>query len=430
VPTADPRTASPDSSGTGNPSPAADTPDPETLDSRAARLDAANPLADTRARFLLPPGVVYLDGNSLGALPTGVPAAVDDAVRRQWGRGLIASWWDEGWWDAPLRVGDRVGALIGAAPGQVIAGDSTSVQLFNTLTAAARLRPGRRLLLTDPDNFPTDAYLADSVAGLLGLEVRRVSVSGVRAALAEYGDQVAVLSYPIVDYRTGERWDLESLTRDAHAAGAVVVWDLCHGAGAMPIGLDASQVDFAIGCTYKFLSGGPGSPAYAYIAARHQAAVQQPLTGWHGHRDPFAMEGSYTPAEGVGRARVGSPPILSLLALEAALDAFNGVDLAVLREVGLGVTGFFIECCDALLGGRGFEVVTPREPGRRGGHVALRHRDAERLVPDLARKSVLCDMRQPDILRFGFNALYNTHAEALAAARTLVELTAPVGITE
>jgi kynureninase len=399
------------------------------LAERAAALDAANPLARTRERFLLPPGTVYLDGNSLGALPAAVPAAIDDAVRRQWGAGLISSWFDGGWWQAPLRIGDRIGALIGAAPGQVVAGDSTSVQLFNTLAAAARLRPERGLLLTDPDNFPTDVYLADSVAKLLGLRVRRVTPPELPAALAEYGEQVAVVSYPIVDYRTGERWDLPGLTRAAHAAGAVAVWDLCHGAGAMPIALDETEVDFAVGCTYKYLSGGPGSPAYAYIAARHHGAVEHPMTGWHGHADPFAMEGTFTPADGVARARIGCPPMLSLLALEAALGAFDGVDLAELRAASLSLTGFFIECCDALPAERGFEVATPREPERRGSQVAVRHRDAARLVPELARESVVCDKREPDLLRFGFNALYNTHADALAAAETLRRLTVRRAVT-
>ena len=399
-------------------------PSVSALTERAAALDAANPLAHTRERFLLPPGTVYLDGNSLGALPAAVPAALDDAVRRQWGSGLISSWWDEGWWEAPLRIGDRIGALIGAAPGQVVAGDSTSVQIFNTLTAAARLRPDRRLLLTDPDNFPTDAYLADSVAKLLGLQVRRVSPPDLAAALATYGEQVAVTSYPIVDYRTGERWDLPGLTRAAHDAGAVAVWDLCHGAGAMPVALDEAGVDFAVGCTYKYLSGGPGSPAYVYVAARHQHAVEQPMTGWHGHADPFAMEGTYTPADGVARARIGCPPMLSLLALEAALGAFDGVDMAELRAASLSLTSFFIECCDTLLDGRGFSVATPREPERRGSQVALRHRDAVQLVPQLAERSVVCDKREPDVLRFGFNALYNTHADVLAAVEALRGLTA------
>ena len=393
---------------------------PGELHKKATRLDAENPLAHCRDRFLLPDGLVYLDGNSLGALPAAVPAALRDAVERQWGQGLISSWFgEEGWWTAPLRVGDRIGALLGAAPGQVVAGDSTSVQLFNTLMAAARLRPGRRLLLTDPGHFPTDAYMADSVAGLLGLEVRRVEAARLQEELAERGGEVAVVSYPMVDYRTGDLWNIKSLTAAAHAAGAVTVWDLCHAAGAMPIGLDRIRADFAVGCTYKFLSGGPGSPAYVYIAARHQAAVEHPLTGWHGHADPFAMQDSFTPAAGIGRARVGCPPMLSLLAMEAALSAFDGVDLAVLRRQSLSLTSFFLECCDALLAPGSFRPVTPRAPDRRGSQVTLRHPDAAELVPALARRGVVCDKREPDLLRLGFNALYNTHAEALAAAGAL-----------
>jgi kynureninase len=392
------------------------------LAERAARLDAANALAYTRERFLIPPNLVYLDGNSLGVLPAAVPAAVEDAVHRQWGNGLISSWWDEGWWEAPLRIGELIAALLGAAAGQVVAGDSTSVQLFNTLMAAARLRPGRRVLLTDPGHFPTDAYMTDSVAELLGLEVRRVPASEAPAVLAEIGDDVCVVSYPIVDYRTGERWDLPGVTRAAHDAGAVVLWDLCHGAGAMPIGLDEAEVDFAVGCTYKYLSGGPGSPAYVYIAARHHGAVRHPLTGWHGHADPFAMQDAYKPADGIARARIGCPPMLSLLTLEAALTAFEGVDLGELRAASLSLTGFFIECCDAALAELGFEVATPRVAERRGSQVALRHRDAVRLVPELAQRSVVCDKREPDVLRFGFNALYNTHGDALTAVRTLREI--------
>jgi kynureninase len=392
----------------------------DELHAQAVQRDADNPLAHCRDRFLLPDGMVYLDGNSLGALPAVVPEAVRDAVERQWGHGLISSWFaKDGWWDAPLRVGDRIGALLGAAPGQVATGDSTSVQLFNTLMAAARLRPDRRLLLTDPDHFPTDAYLADSVAGLLGLEVRRVETARLHEALAHYGGEVAVVSYPMVDYRTGALWDVKGLTEAAHAHGALTVWDLCHAAGAMPVGLDRIGADFAIGCTYKFLSGGPGSPAYVYIAARHQAAAEHPLTGWHGHADPFAMEGSYTPAAGIGRARVGTPPVLSLLAMEAALSAFDGVDLAALRRQSLSLTGFFIECCDRLLPDGSFPVVTPRRPEARGSQITLRHPDAVELVPALARHGVVCDKREPDLLRFGFNALYNTHAEALAAAGAL-----------
>ena len=398
--------------------------DDASLDARAAALDAANPLRHCRERFLLPAGVSYLDGNSLGALAAAVPAALDDAVRRQWGTGLIGSWFaeDAAWWELPLRLGDRVGGLLGAAAGQTAVGDSTSVQIFNTLIAAARLRPGRDLLLTDAGHFPTDAYLADSAGELLGLEVRRITPEELPATLAAEGSRVAVAAFPAVDFATGERWDLPGLTAAVHAAGALVLWDLCHAAGALELALDAWEVDFAVGCTYKYLSGGPGAPAFVYAARRHHAAMRQPLTGWTGHADPFAMRPGYEPAEGIGRARVGTPTVLSMLALEAALTAYDGVDLETLRAQSLSLTGFFIECCDALLGGLGFELVTPRAPERRGSQVTLRHRDAARLVPAAAERGVVGDKREPDLLRYGFNALYNTHADALRAAGTLAEL--------
>ncbi|MEV7414803.1 kynureninase [Streptomyces sp. NPDC089919] len=389
------------------------------LNQRAADLDSADPLAHVRDRFTLPKGVVYLDGNSLGALPTAVPAAVEDAVHRQWGTDLIRSWNANGWWEAPLRTGDAVGRLIGAAPGQVVAGDSTSVQLFNTLLAAARLRPGRRLLLTDPDHFPTDQYIADSVGRLLGLEVRRVPAREAGAVLAAEGGQVAVAAYAPVDYRTGELHDMAALTAAAHAAGALVHWDLCHAAGALPLQLDAITADFAVGCGYKYLSGGPGAPAFAYVAHRHQQDFDHPVTGWHGHAEPFAMSGGYAPAPGIARARIGTPPLLSLIALEAALTAYDGVDMADVRTKSLSLTGFFQECADRLLDGLGFTPVTPREDARRGSQVALRHPEAYPLVAALTESGVIGDMRAPDLLRFGFNALYLTHTDVLHAVQTL-----------
>jgi kynureninase len=391
---------------------------------RAAALDAADPLARLRDRFLLPAGLVYLDGNSLGALPAAVPPAVEDAVRRQWGTGLIRSWNTHAWWEAPLRVGDAIGRLIGAAPGQtVVGGDSTSIQIFNALTAAARLRPGRPLLATDPDHFPTDRYIAAAVARTLGLEVREVTPGALPDLLAAEGDQVAVAAYPPVDYRTGELHDMAGLTEAAHAAGALVLWDLCHAAGAFPVELDGLRVDLAVGCGYKYLSGGPGAPAFLYVARRHQAAFDPALTGWTGHTAPFDPTEAYEPAEGIGRGRIGTPPMLSLLALEAALTAFDGVDLAEVRAKSLSVTGFFIDCADALLG-RGFEVVTPRSPGRRGSQVTLRHPDAYALVQALAARDVIGDMRAPDLLRFGVNALYVSHGDALRAVACLRDIVA------
>ena len=396
----------------------------EALERRAEELDAADPLADLRRRFLLPDGLVYLDGNSLGALPAAVPPAMADVVQRQWGSGLVRSWNEEAWWAAPLRVGDRIGRLLGAAPGQTVAGDSTSVQLFNALCAAARMRPGRPLLLTDPGQFPSDRYLAESVARLFGLRVGYVPPAELPDFLRTHGEGVAVAAYSPVDYRTGELFDVPAVTRAVRAAGALMLWDLCHAAGAVPLRLDEWGVDLAVGCGYKFLSGGPGAPAFLYVADRHQESFDHPLTGWNGHADPFGPTAGYTPAEGIGRARIGTPPMLSLLALEAALTAFDGVDLDRVRAKSLSLTGFLIDCADTLPGGLGFSLVTPREPDRRGSQVVLRHPEAYAVVQALAEHGVVGDMRAPDLLRFGVNALYLTHRELWLAMTLLRDLTA------
>ncbi|MEV8476410.1 kynureninase [Streptomyces sp. NPDC051173] len=398
----------------------ATTHDLDALTARASALDATDPLAAVRDRFLLPEGVVYLDGNSLGALPAAVPPVMADAVHRQWGTDLIRSWNDNAWWEAPLRVGDAIGRLVGAAPGQTLAGDSTSVQLFNALSAAVRSRPGRELLLTDPGHFPTDQYIADSVARLFGLEVRRVPPAELPDFLAREGERVAVAGYSPVDYRTGELYDMAATTRAVQRAGALMLWDLCHAAGALPVRLDELGADLAVGCGYKFLSGGPGAPAFLYVAERHQAAFDQPLTGWNGHAEPFGLSGGYAPAAGVGRGRIGTPPILSMLALEAALTAFDGVAMADVRAKSLSLTSFFLDCADALLDG--FTVVTPRDPERRGSQVTLRHPEAYALVQALSARDVIGDMRAPDMLRFGVNALYVTHGDVLSAVRHLSEV--------
>ncbi|MFD5080411.1 kynureninase [Streptomyces sp. NPDC058371] len=386
------------------------------LDELAATLDADDPLAPVRERFLLPEGLVYLDGNSLGPLPAAVPPVLADVVHQQWGTDLIRSWNDHAWWQAPLRVGDAIGRLIGAGPGQTVAGDSTSVQLFTALSAATGLRPGRSLLITDPGHFPTDRYLADSVARLHGLRVRHVAPGDLEGFLATEGDDVAVVSYSPVDYRTGELHDMESLTRATHRAGALVLWDLCHAAGALPLHLDGLGVDFAVGCGYKFLSGGPGAPAFLYAARRHLDVWRTPLSGWTGHADPFGLPQDYSPAPGVAQARIGTPPILSLLALEAALSVFDGIDMAQVRAKSLSLTGFFLRCAEDMLTELGFEPVTPPDPARRASQVALRHPHAYGLIRSLADQGVVADMRAPDLLRFGVNALYTSHQDMLTAA--------------
>lgn len=386
-------------------------------DSRAdaEALDAGDPLAPVRARFRLPDGVVYLDGNSLGALPTGVPAAVGEAVERQWGQDLIGSW-NTGWWGLPRRVGDRIGALVGAAPGQVVCGDSTSVQLFQALTAAARLRPDRHVLVTDAANFPTDQYLADAVARLLGVRVRRVTPAELTV-----GTDVAVVAFSAVDYRTGELWDLDAVTRAAHDAGALMVWDLCHAAGALPVALDALGADAAVGCGYKYLNGGPGAPAWLYLPHRHQAAADLPLTGWQGRADPFGLAQHYEPAEGIERARIGTPPVLSMTALDAALDVWDGVDLADVRAKSLALGDLVIARADQLAG-HGLEVVTPREHDRRGSQVSLRHEHAYELCQALIDRGITGDFRAPDMLRLGLTPLYLRYTDVWHAMDVISEV--------
>ncbi|MEV7592136.1 kynureninase [Streptomyces sp. NPDC089922] len=387
------------------------------LRARAAELDAADKLATLRERFTLPDGVVYLDGNSLGALPANVAGTTADVVTRQWGELLIRSWDESGWWTAPERIGDKIAPIVGAAPGQVVVGDSTSVNLFKALVGAARLAaPGRTRLLVDSATFPTDGYIARSAARMAGLTAVPVDPSDAAAAM---DDDTAVVLLNHVDYRSGRLHDLPGLTAAARAAGAVVVWDLCHSAGALPVGLDAHAVDLAVGCTYKYLNGGPGAPAYLYIAARHQAAFDSPLPGWNGHADPFAMTPEYEAAQDVRRGRVGTPDILSMLALEAALDAWDGVAVEDVRAKSLALTDFFLECVAAYVPQGRVESVTPVEHDHRGSQVSLRTDDAREVMRELVSRGVIGDFRAPDVLRFGFTPLYVGFADAERAARTL-----------
>ncbi|MET9091299.1 kynureninase [Streptomyces cyaneofuscatus] len=392
------------------------------LRERAAALDAVDPLAPQRKLFALDGGV-YLDGNSLGALPVHVPARVQDVLTRQWGELRIRSWGESGWWTAPERIGDRIAPLVGAAAGQIVVGDSTSVNVFKAVVAATRLAAlaggGRDEILVDATTFPTDGYIAASAARLTGHRIVPVDPADVPSAL---GDRTAAVLLNQVDFRTGRLHDLPALTAAVHAAGAIAVWDLCHSAGALPVGLDEHGVDLAVGCTYKYLNGGPGSPAYLYVAERHQAAFDSPLPGWNSHADPFGMTPDYAPADGSVRGRVGTPDIVSMLTLEAALDVWDGVSVDAVRAKSLALTDFFLECVEAYVPAGRVVSVTPVAHAERGSQVALRCAEAEPVMRRLIERGVVGDLRRPDVLRFGFTPLYVGFADAERAARVLAEV--------
>ncbi|MEN3535325.1 kynureninase [Microbispora sp. ZYX-F-249] len=384
-------------------------------------LDAKDPLREFRDEFSLPPGVVYLLGNSLGALPRRTPERVAHTVETEWGVHLGASWNTAGWWDMPQSTGDRIAPLIGARPGGVLAGDSTSVNIFKLVTAALALRPGRRVIVSDLDNFPTDRYVVEGAARALGAyEIRDIGEGG-RSLEDALGDDVALVLLSHVDYRTGAARDMAAVTERVRAAGALMIWDLCHSAGALPVRV--GEADFAVGCTYKYLNGGPGAPAYLYVAPRHQDAVHNVLSGWHGHAAPFDFEPHYRPAAGVRRFATGSPPILSYAALNASLDIWERVDLDEVRAKSLALTSLFVELLDDLVDpGLGLVLATPRDPERRGSQVSYRHPQGYPVVRALADRGVMGDYREPDFVRFGFAPLYLRYVDVYDAAATLAEV--------
>ncbi len=365
--------------------------------------------------FDLADGLVYLNGNSLGPLPVGVADRVQDVVRREWGEGLIRSWNVARWMELSGRIAHQIAPLIGVDGADVHLGDSTSVTLFKTTVAAARLRADRRVLVVEPSTFPTDGYIMAGVAELMGLELRWCDPADPLAAV---DDDVALLSLTHVDFRTGAMFDMAAITAEAQARGALVQWDLCHSAGAVPVDLTGVGADLAVGCTYKYLNGGPGSPAFLWVAPQHQATARQPITGWMGHRAPFAMARDYERVDGIGSFASGTPPVLALSTLEAALESFAGVSMDDLRARSLELTDLFISLVDERLPGV-FEIVTPREHDRRGSQVSLRHDQAYGVVQALIARDVIGDFRDPDIARFGFAPLYNTVADVRAAVERL-----------
>lgn len=373
----------------------------------------------TRALFDLPEGIIYLDGNSLGPRPRAVSERVRACIEDEWGAMLITAWNRAGWMELPRRLGDRIGRLIGAEPGSVVLGDTLSIKVYQALASALEMRPDRRVILSDTGNFPSDLYMADGLVRTLGqgYELRTVAPEAVEAAI---GRDLAVLMITEVDYRTGRKHDMRRLIEKAHAAGALVVWDLAHSAGAVEVDLKGAKADFAVGCTYKYLNSGPGGPAFIYIAPALQAQVRPALSGWLGHEAPFAFDPDYRPGAGIERMRVGTPPVLQLAALEASMDIWDRVSMAEVRARSIDLTEAFIKAVEANC--PALTLASPRDPGQRGSQVSFRHPEGYAIMQALIARGVIGDFRAPDILRFGFTPLYTTMADVEGAVAVLKEI--------
>jgi len=375
--------------------------------------------ATTKRMFDLPEGMVYLDGNSLGPLPRAAAKRVARTVEAEWGEMLITAWNKAGWMAQPRALGDRIGRLIGAEPGSVVLGDTLSIKVYQALAAALEMRPDRRKVLSDRGNFPTDLYMAEGLISALDKGHELVTVAPEEVA-GHIDDDLAVLMLTEVDYRTGRKHDMAALTRAAHDAGALVIWDLAHSAGAVPVDLAGVDADFAVGCTYKFLNGGPGAPAFIYVAPRHADMARPALSGWLGHEAPFAFDLAYRPGEGVERMRVGTPPVIQMAALDAALDIWDGVDMQALRDRSIALSERFIEGVEAACDG--LTLASPRDPDARGSQVSFRFEEGYAAMQALIDRGVIGDFRAPDIMRFGITPLYIDEADIDRAVRVIAEV--------
>lgn len=388
-----------------------------------AEADAQDPLAGLRDEFLLPEGLVYLDGNSLGARPKGALERAAAVIEREWGHDLIASWNTHDWFELPKRIGAKIGRLIGGERGGCVVSDTTSINLFKVLAAALKIQeraaPERRVIVSERENFPTDLYMVEGLAKLLdrGYELRLVD-EDLPLSEALRAD-VAVLLLTHVNYRTGALWDMAAETRRAHEAGALVIWDLCHSVGAVPVRVSEADADFAIGCTYKYLNGGPGSPAFVWVHERHQATAEQPLSGWWGHAAPFDMAVAFEPAPGIDRFLTGTQPIVSLAMTEVGVDLALSVDDRALREKSLALTTLFMHLVDQRLSHHDLTLITPEDPGRRGSHVSYRHPEGYAVMQALIANGVVGDYREPEVLRFGITPLYVGFLDVWDAVETL-----------
>jgi len=386
----------------------------------ARLLDTNDPLAFARERFRLPNSVIYLDGNSLGALPAGAPAALAKTAERQWGEDLIASWNKHGWIDWPTRIAAKLAPIVGAKPSEVLVADSTSVCLFKLLTAAVGARPGRKIILTQRANFPTDLYVAGGLAEMLGLTLKAVQPDEV---IRTIDAETAVVTLTHVDYRSAAFYDMQSVNDAARAAGALVVWDLSHSAGAIELDLNGAGAELAVGCGYKYLNGGPGAPAFIYVAERSQSEFQNPLQGWMGHSQPFAFVDDYRPAGGILKFLTGTPSVLALAALEAGLATFDDIAMRDVAAKSRSLSRLFVAEVEARCGDE-VHLASPRDPLKRGSHVVFAHPEGYAVMQALIARGVIGDFRAPNLMRFGFAPLYNNHAEMVRAAEILADILA------
>jgi len=388
--------------------------------------DADDPLAPLRAHFDLPDGVIYLDGNSLGARPRAALARSQAVVAQEWGHHLIRSWNGAGWFGMPKRLGDRLAPFIGARAGEVVVTDTTSLNLFKALAAALAIQqqrdPKRKVIVTERSNFPTDIYMADGLARWLdrGYTIRLVDAPEELHTAVDADCAVLMLTH--VNYRSGHQHDMAALSALAHALGALTVWDLAHSAGAVPLDLHADGADFAVGCTYKYLNGGPGAPAFIWVPEKHQAAFTHPLTGWWSHAAPFAMSHGFTAADGIGRALCGTQPVVSLALVECGLEIFEQTDMAAIRAKSLALTDAFIALVEARCARHPLALVTPREHARRGSHVSFTHPHGYAVMAALIERGVIGDYREPEIMRFGFTPLYTSFADVWDAVEVLRDI--------
>ena len=387
--------------------------------------DAQDPLAAFRSQFDLPAGVIYLDGNSLGARPKAALARAQHVITQEWGHDLIRSWNSAGWFDLPKHLGNRLAPLIGGVDGEVVVTDTTSVNLFKALAAALQMQSsdtGRRVIVTERSNFPTDIYMAEGLSKWLDRGYSIKLIDSPDELPAVIGADTAVVMLTHVNYRSGYQYDMQATSALAHAAGALILWDLAHSAGAVPVDLHANGADLAVGCTYKYLNGGPGAPAFIWVPKKHQGQFQQPLSGWWGHATPFAMAPHFAPTDGIGRALCGTQPIVSLAMVECGLDVFAQTSMAAIREKSLALTDLFIELVEARCGKHPLGLVTPREHPHRGSHVSFTHPHGYAVMQALIARGVIGDYREPAIMRFGFTPLYTSYAEVWDAVEILRDI--------